>query len=124
MNKHVVIFSSLLLLFLSSCGLFEGPRTCTLELVMVTVEVTGDSLDQTYTIWSGTQDTVERSTAPINENAYLVLDDRYQPSLQNEVREFRFIGLKGGSILVDELFTIEADECHISKVSGVDQVAL
>ncbi|MEL6627049.1 MAG: hypothetical protein AAFQ83_22375 [Bacteroidota bacterium] len=124
MNKHIVIFSSLILLFLGGCGLFDGPTICTLEFVYVSVEVTGDTLDQTYTIQTTTGDTVQQSTEYVFDQRYLVLDDGYQPEMRNREREFRFVGLKNGDIVIDELYVIKADECHIEKVSGIDTIEL
>ncbi|MEL6730778.1 MAG: hypothetical protein AAFP83_06535 [Bacteroidota bacterium] len=124
MNKHIVIFSSLILLFLGGCGLLDGPTICTLEFVYVSVEVTGDTLDQTYTIQTTTGDTVQQSTEYVFDQRYLVLDDGYQPEMRNREREFRFVGLKNGDIVIDELYVIKADECHIEKVSGIDTIEL
>ncbi|MEO1417444.1 MAG: hypothetical protein AAFW00_19310 [Bacteroidota bacterium] len=124
MNKHIIIFSSLILLFLGGCGLFDGPRVCTEELVVISVEITGETLDQTYTIETTTSDTVEQTTGPSFDNNYTVLDDGYHAELGNKEREFRFVGLKNGNILVDELFMIRSDGCHVEKVSGVDMIDL
>ena len=109
---------------MGGCGLFDGPRVCTEQLVSITVEITGETLDQTYTIETATGDSVQQMTGPSFDNNYTVLDDGYHAELGNKEREFRFVGVKNGNVLVDELFMIRSDGCHVEKVSGIDTIDL
>ena len=110
---------------LSSCELID-PMACTEELRIISIEVTGEVLDETYTIRQASGDTVAvGDTSDLGIfNAYVVLDDSYKDELEGEEEPFRFVGLQNGNVLVDELFEIGADQCHIYKVSGKDKVEL
>ena len=109
---------------MGGCGLFDGPRFCTEELVLITVDITGETLDQTYTIETATNDTVQQMVGASFDDTYVVIDDGYHSELGDKAEEFRFVGLKNGNILVDELFMIRSDGCHVEKVSGIETIDL
>lgn len=99
--------------------------TCTMEFRTVTINVQGDTLDHFYTIRVTSGDTIRLNSGnTFGANTYPVLDDSYQSNIVNRTEQFRFVGLKNNAVLVDELFTIKADQCHISYVSGNQTVIL
>ena len=110
----------------SACNLIEPDVICTLDFRSVSVEVTGEALDSHLTIRQSTGDTIRTSTSSGDpmDNFYIVMDDSYQNELEGSEEAFRFVGIKDGNILVDELYEIGADECHIYKVSGEEKVSL
>lgn len=101
---------------------------CTLVFAAVNVTVNdknGNNIDlqDYYTINIATGDTIRlNSTWP--EGAYTVLDDSYVSRMYNKTLQFRFIGIKGNVTVVDEIYTISADCCHISKDAGKDTVVI
>ena len=58
------------------------------------------------------------------EGTYIVLDDSYRDKLQNDKDKFRLVGIKEGKKVVDELFVIGADCCHIQKIEGKEDIQL
>lgn len=98
---------------------------CTMEFRTVTINVQGDTLDQFYTIRITSGDTIRLNSGnTFGVNTYPVLDDTYQINIANRTEQFRFVGLKNNAVIVDELFTIKADQCHIDYVSGNQYVTL
>lgn len=102
----------------------DGQTFCTLEFRIIGLNVIGDTLTDFYTIRSSNNDTIRLQKEPVYDNFYPVLNDNYQTILKNKQEEFIFIGLKSDSIRVNQRYVLEADECHISKVSGVTEVRL
>lgn len=102
---------------------------CTLIFNMISVEVKDTNntpvvLDDFYTVRVSTNDTIRMSSTPIDTGHYVILDDSYQQKLQNQSDDFRFYGVINSSIVVNELYTLSADCCHINKVSGSSIVTL
>ena len=123
MTKIILILG--VLLFSKSC--FDENKNgviCTEIFAAVTIEVTGSSLDDYYTVRASNNDTIRINEDLFGENIYTVLDDNYLPQLRNDRDEFTFIGIIAGQLVVSEEFIISADECHISKISGKDVVNL
>lgn len=123
MAKIILIIG--VLLFSKSC--FDNNNDgviCTEIFAAVTVEVTGSSLDDYYTVRTSNNDTIRIDESLYGENIYTVLDDNYLPKLKNDRDEFTFIGIIDGQVVVSEEFVISADECHITKISGKDVVNL
>ncbi|MBD2755597.1 hypothetical protein [Spirosoma validum] len=91
----------------------------------VNISVLGDSLTDYYTIRVPNSDTIHYGNARRdNTTSYVVLDDSYQSALANSQDRFRFVGEINNAVVVDEEYVIKADECHISKVSGKEEVQL
>jgi hypothetical protein len=96
---------------------------CTMLFAMVNITVSDSvgntiSPDDVYTLRVDNQDTIRTSTSSVFENSYTIIDDNYLPKMRNSKHDFRFICKKNGKTVVDEPFTLSADCCHISKVSG------
>lgn len=123
MKQIACICFSLGIFFLVSCDAIN-PSACTLQFEIISIEVTGGTLDQTFTIQKDNNDTVLTNAQPFTGSFYTVLDDSFQEELEGKQVEYRFVGLQQGSVVVDEDFVIEADVCHVQKVSGTAKVDL
>jgi hypothetical protein len=94
---------------------------CTEEFRSSTLHVPGDPLTESYTIRISTADTIKNlSNSDLKPGYYIVLNDHYQPDLENQQDSFRFIGKRGNDVAVREDYVFKADHCHITKVSGKD----
>jgi len=123
MRQLAAMSFALGLMFLVACDAIN-PVACTEDFRAVSIEVTGADLTQTHTIQKDNNDTLFSENNPLFADSYTVLDDNFQDELEGEERDFRFVGLVGDSVVVDEDFVIGADECHIYKVSGSSRVDL
>jgi hypothetical protein len=120
-NKLLNFLLILAIIMFVSCKSESQNNTvaCTMEFRTVTINVQGDTLNHFYTIRVTSGDTIRLNSGnTFGANTYPVLDDSYQSNIANRTEQFRFVGLKNNAVLVDELFTIKADQCHISYVSG------
>ena len=93
---------------------------------MIGVKITGAGPDDFYTLRVETGDTIRFTggdTYPL-VNWYPVLDDSYQVILQGKEEQFQFVAEINGNEVVREDYFIGADQCHIYKVSGPQQIAL
>jgi len=120
---RLVVFTLLFFVFILFSCKHNDDVICTSLFATVCIEVNGGTLDNYYTIRNLTGDTL-RFTDGSYQNSYTVLNDNYQQLLENKQEVFKFIGIKSGNKVVDENFTISADECHISKVSGANSVSI
>jgi hypothetical protein len=94
---------------------------CTEEFRSSILHVPGDPLTESYTIRISTADTIRNpGNSDLRPGYYIVLDDHYQPKLENQQDSFRFIGKRGNDVVVREDYVFKADYCHITKVSGKD----
>lgn len=103
---------------------------CTMDFRSVTLQVTDANnnavvLDEAYTVKINTNDTLRYNEQNNNNNGYYtVLNDSYRANIQNQQHAFMFIGIKNNQRVVNESYTISADCCHISKVSGKESVTV
>ena len=122
---HLIIklfFVVILLLSIISCT----KPICTKELFVSEVTVSGDSLTDFYTIRNSNSDTIKFTTG---KGSYLgrlpVLSDNYYDILKGiPPEDFKFIGIINDVIVFNEPFVYSADECHIVKVSGKEEIKL
>jgi len=118
------------LLLLTAAALFqscdENQVICTEEFRTVEIRVIGEELTEHFTIRESTSDTIRHTDNGGFPDIYyyIVLTDSYQSSFAGSRENFRFIGKQGNLIKVNELYVIEADQCHISYVSGTTEVNL
>ncbi|MDQ6476875.1 hypothetical protein [Dyadobacter sp. LHD-138] len=92
---------------------------CTEEFRSALLNVPGDPLTESYSIRLSNADTIRHlANSDLRPGYYLVLDDNYQPKLENQQDTFRFIGKRGSEVVVSEDYIFKADKCHITKVSG------
>jgi hypothetical protein len=104
-------------------GCVDNGQMCTEEFKIVGVEITGETLDDHFTIRMATGDTL-RHSHDISETFYTVLDDNMQSTLEGKSEMFNFIGIKNGSKVVEEEYEFEADECHIERITGPTEIDL
>lgn len=90
---------------------------CTENFAFITVTVSGGDLDDFFTIREKTGDTIRNGKA-WNDSSYIVLDDHYVGKIKNSTEDFTFKGFIGDALVVEELYKIKADDCHIKLVSG------
>jgi frataxin-like iron-binding protein CyaY len=55
---------------------------------------------------------------------YIVLDDSFQKTIENQTEKFTFKGYNNDLEVVNEVFTIGADKCHIYYIDGKQEVSL
>lgn len=55
---------------------------------------------------------------------YTVINDGWLSGNENTSSTIKFIGFKNGVEVVNEVFDIQADCCHISKVNGKEKVVI
>ncbi len=126
MKKLYAFIISGLCLFFSSCSDDDSETACTLEFRTIGVTVKGDSLTNFYTVTNFNSDTIKLD-GPIDFGLnlwYPILSDTYHPKIKNSVEMFRFIGLINDSIVIDQAYTIEGDECHINRLEGPNEIEL
>jgi hypothetical protein len=101
---------------------------CTMMFAMVTAEVrnadgTPAGLDSTVTI-AENGSTIPTSPGNTSAGMYTIVDDGYQKPLANKMEKVKFKGYRNGAMVVDQDYTVKADCCHVSKVSGPAVVSL
>lgn len=113
--------------FFAACCKSKEPFVCTQEFRIISLQVVNPqdqpiALDSFYTTRISNN---ERFTATASSPSwYPVLDDSYHQKLRNKEDRFRFTGWRNGAVVVNELYTIGADACHIFKISGSGKVML
>lgn len=119
--KNLILFFSAILFF--SCSK-EDKVSCTEEFRFVGVNVEGDSLSDYFTIRQKTSDTIrlEQSVVFPDYIWYIILDDSFSQTLKNSSETFTFQGFINDSIVISEDYVIKADDCHISRQSGLDKI--
>lgn len=127
MRKLVILLS----IFALSCGEDHQESTiCTTEFRVIYLEVVDSSgdpviLDDFQVIDLTTNEDISGEFTDFfePESGYPVATDgsNFNGSM---TLELLFIGVLGDEISVRELFEVGRGECHIFKISGVDQVAL
>lgn len=102
---------------------------CTEMFASVNVNVldkNGNSatLQDYYTINTITGDTMRHDNNGWPQGSYTVVDDSYVKKMYNSKLQFRFVGIVNNAMVVDEMYTIAADCCHVSKETGKDTITL
>ena len=123
--RLLFLYPILLIMMLASSCDEEESIGCTEEFRLIGISVVGENLTEFYTIRVATGDTLYLQDFYVNGQIwYPILEDHYQPEFNGSPKTFRFVGVINSTIVVNETYVITADECHISKVSGVEQVVL
>jgi len=105
------------------------PNTpCTMMFASVSVNITDEkgepvTFSEIYTLRKSTGE-ILTYMHPAIEHSYIVVDDSYQKNLVNQTDTFQLIGKKDGEIIMNEPFVINADCCHINKLSGKSEIIL
>lgn len=106
------------------------PNTiCTMMFKSVSVQVTDANgapvlLDEAYTVRTKTKEIIRPEHQGKQDGYYVVLSDSYQKKLENQKASFRFVGKKDGKEVVNQVFVIEADCCHINRLEGPENITL
>jgi hypothetical protein len=117
------VFGFLAFTALVACS--DSGVACTEEFRIVSITVNGDVLNKVYTVRKSNNDTIFNDQGGVfGSNTYVVLDDNYLSKLKSQTDDFLFVGEINGSVVIEELFKIRADECHVEYVSGNTDVDL
>jgi len=103
---------------------------CTTEFRMITVSLK-DSIGNDYipdkveTYLNGTLIHYDSIPAVPVQNVYTIVDDSNLQALQLNVnKDVVFKVIKNNSIVKEQTYTVKADCCHVSKVSGTDTLQI
>jgi hypothetical protein len=124
--RTIIFFMITIVGFLFSCTSEKDDEiNCTEEFVFILVKVTGGQLDDFYTVRKANADTIrfDYGEYPVS-GWYPVLDDSFQPLLEDKKEDFHFTGLINGEVVIDQRYEIGADKCHIIRYSGPLEVPL
>lgn len=102
---------------------------CTMMFAAVTVQVKDNSaqpvtLDEYYTVNISRGDTIRPINGTWGDGSYVVVDDNYVSKMYNQEYNFRFIGFVKGKPVVNEVYSISADCCHVNKKSGTGEIVI
>jgi hypothetical protein len=124
-KKSLLSAAILLTLFTSSCDWErEDDVFCNQVFMFVAIEIKGFQPDSFHTVWI-------RKNQIINHNEFIegrddklypVLTDLHQKELENKIEDFAFRAFKDGKLVINELYKISADRCHIFKVEGKSSI--
>lgn len=103
---------------------------CTQEFRQIFLEVKNSS-GATVTLTSFHTEDMAGNKLPTHlyeydswRDAYMVFNDAWVRGNQNTTKQVRFVGYVGSTKVVDEVYTIATDCCHIDKTAGKDIVVL
>ncbi len=103
---------------------------CTTDFRMIDLKVT-DASGNTVMLSSFHTEDMAGNKLPASlyeydnyRQAYVVFNDSWVRGHQNTTTQVRFVGYKNGNKVVDEVYTIATDCCHIDKTAGKDAVVL
>jgi hypothetical protein len=125
--RYVLGLFALASLFWSCSERKDVPQVqCTEEYRTVSLKINGDSLTDFYTIREQTGEMIRYNNNGFSPymNYYPVLEDSYQAVIANSSERFNFKGFIDEKLVVDEIYIIGADFCHIYKVEGKDEITL
>lgn len=93
---------------------------CTEEFRTIGVTITGVEITDFFTIRESTGDTIKLDKFSIDDTFFPILDDSYQPQIENSQETFTFVGMVESTTVenIEEEYVIKADQCHIELVSG------
>lgn len=103
---------------------------CTQEFRMIYLEVK-DNAGATVTLTSFHTEDMAGNKLPADlyeydswRDAYMVFNDAWVNGHEGTRKKVRFVGYVGSTKVVDEVYTIATDCCHIDKIAGKDKVVL
>jgi hypothetical protein len=105
----------------------SGEIICTEIFAMVTVQVKDTNgnavaLDEYYTIREKTGEKLPKYSNGLQDGTYPVVDDNFIGTLKKGYEGLRFVGKKNGVEVVNEIYEVEGDCCHVNKRSGKETV--
>lgn len=103
---------------------------CTQEFRMIYLDVK-NSAGATVTLTSFHTEDMAGNKLPADlyeydswRDAYMVFNDAWVSGHAGTRQQVRFVGYIGSNKVVDEVYTIATDCCHIDKIAGKDKVVL
>ena len=124
----------LLLLLLYNCSLCDDNTNdctniaCTEQFVMITVSIVDQEqnpfilddykvtdLDNNIDL---TNELKEYYKLYMDDGVYPIFDDRFQQTYQNQEIDLQFIGYVDGQEILNEIYSVGADCCHVYLISG------
>lgn len=126
--KRILIVLTISFLF-TSCESDEDNQDgiiCTEQFVTVGVALINADLTEWFTIRKSTNDTIQLE-GKVEGNIsifYPILNDSFQPLLENTQEEFDFHGYEADELVINEPYIIGADECHIDIISGRTEIVI
>lgn len=103
---------------------------CTMEFRQIFLEVKNNS-GATVTLTSFHTEDMAGNKLPADlyeydawRDAYMVFNDAWVNGPEGTTKKVRFVGYVGSTKVVDEVYTIATDCCHIDKTAGKDIVVL
>ncbi len=137
MKKITLILSVLVAAFLlqaHSCHKDDYPSVCgnpvcteIFKAVMVQVKDANGNpvkLDDYYTVRLSTEERVSGPGSTPENGMYVVVDDNFISILMDKTEGFKFVGIKNGVEVVNEIYQVTGDCCHVNKDSGKDEVVI
>lgn len=108
------------------CG---GDIVCTEIFKSVMVEVKDANgnpvtLDDYYTIRLKNDERVSGPGSTPENGHYIVVDDNIISTLMDKTEGFKFVGIKNGIEVLNEIYQVTGDCCHVNKDSGKDEVVI
>jgi hypothetical protein len=103
---------------------------CTMEFREITVTIQTFSqqpvvLDQFYTTdVAGNRLSEQLCSASAVPGTYVIINDAWVNNHRNSLKTLKFVGYRQGQKIVDEVFTIATDCCHVSKAAGLSVITL
>ena len=119
--KKLLFLISLISFSLLGCN----KDKCTDNFSTHQLKVNGQELDIYYTVIKGTTNIINQvNMTSLGHPNYIVIDDQYKEELAGQTKEFTFIGKINGQVVLEVDFTFRADDCHVYKISGPDEVTI
>ena len=127
------LLTTLLFLSFFSCKKTTYKQTCeevacdqyfnTVTLRVVNEQNSPITLDKYFTVRAKTGEVLNAMSNPTAGN-YTILTDSYTHNITGRTEKFIFTGLIDNEVVVNEVYHISADCCHITKQSGNTEISV
>lgn len=127
------LLTTLLFLSFFSCKKTTYKQTCeevvcdqyfnTVTLRVVNEQNSPITLNKYFTVRAKTGEVLNAISNPTPGN-YTILSDAYAHNITGRTEKFIFTGLIDNEVVVNEVYYISADCCHITKQSGNTEITL
>lgn len=107
----------------------SGDIICTEIFSAVMVQVKDNAsnpvqLDEYYTIRLKNDERISGPGSTPENGSYVVVDDNIISTLMDKTEGFQFVGIKNGVEVVNEIYQVTGDCCHVNKDTGKDEVVI
>lgn len=126
MKALIVFFFMLAITCFAGCKDKAGNNEviCTEEFVVIGVKINGANPDDFFTVRTATMDTIRFETGFPVGNWYPILDDTFQPILQDQREDFYFVAFHNNQMIINQPYEIGADKCHVIRFSGPTEITV